>query len=71
MLRLYLRFYLALLASLVLFGLATAVMWRLSGNSMEQAGSAVGRLVQNVLPSAQSQIAFARIHGVLFAAAAA
>lgn len=57
MLRLYLRFYLALLASLVLFGLATAVMWRLTGSSMEQAGTAVGRLVQNVLPSAQSPAA--------------
>jgi two-component system, OmpR family, sensor histidine kinase RstB len=53
-LRLYLRFYLALLASLVLFGLATAVMWRLTGKSMEQAGTTVGRLVQNVLPSADS-----------------
>jgi signal transduction histidine kinase len=53
-LRLYLRFYLALLASLVLFGLATAVMWRLTGKSMEQAGTTVGRLVQNVLPSAES-----------------
>jgi signal transduction histidine kinase len=53
-LRLYLRFYLALLASLVLFGLATAVMWRLTGSSMEQARTTVGRLVQNVLPSAQS-----------------
>ena len=57
MLRLYLRFYLALLASLVLFGLATAVMWRLTGSSMEQAGTTVGRLVQNVLPSAQSPAA--------------
>lgn len=54
MLRLYLRFYLALLASLILFGLATAVMWRLTGSSMEQAGTAVGRLVQNILPPAQS-----------------
>ena len=54
MLRLYLRFYLALLASLVLFGFATAVMWRLTGSSMEQAGTTVGRLVQNVLPPAQS-----------------
>jgi two-component system, OmpR family, sensor histidine kinase RstB len=53
-LRLYLRFYLALLASLVLFGLATAVMWRLTGSSMEHAGTTVGRLVQNVLPPAQS-----------------
>ena len=54
MLRLYLRFYLALLASLILFGLATAVMWRLTGSSMEQAGTTVGRLVQNILPPAQS-----------------
>jgi two-component system, OmpR family, sensor histidine kinase RstB len=53
-LRLYLRFYLALLASLVLFGFATAVMWRLTGSSMEQAGTTIGRLVQNVLPSAES-----------------
>jgi signal transduction histidine kinase len=53
-LRLYLRFYLALLASLVLFGLATAAMWRLTGNSMEQVGLTVGRLVENVLPPAQS-----------------
>ncbi len=57
MLRLYLRFYLALLASLVLFGLATALMWRLTGSSMEQASTTVGRLVQNVLPSAQSPAA--------------
>ena len=54
MLRLYLRFYLALLASLVLFGLATAVMWRFTGSSMEQAGVTLGRLAQNVLPSAQA-----------------
>jgi signal transduction histidine kinase len=53
-LRLYLRFYLALLASLVLFGLATAAMWRFTGSSMEQAGATVGRLVQNVMPPAQS-----------------
>jgi signal transduction histidine kinase len=56
-LRLYLRFYLALLASLVLFGLATAVMWRLTGGSMEQASTTVGRLVQNILPSAESPAA--------------
>jgi two-component system, OmpR family, sensor histidine kinase RstB len=53
-LRLYLRIYLALLASLVLFGLATAATWRLTGSSMEQAGTTIGRLVQNVLPPAQS-----------------
>jgi signal transduction histidine kinase len=53
-LRLYLRFYLALLASLVLFGLATAAMWRFTGSSMEQMGVTVARLVQNVIPPAQS-----------------
>ncbi|MFL6601343.1 MAG: sensor histidine kinase [Steroidobacteraceae bacterium] len=54
MLRLYLRFYLALLASLVLFGLATAAMSRLTGSSMEQARATVLTLVQNALPPAQS-----------------
>jgi len=54
MLRLYLRFYLALLASLVLFGLATAAMSRLTGTSMEQARATVITLVQNALPPAQS-----------------
>jgi signal transduction histidine kinase len=50
--RLYLRFYLALLASLALFGVATAVVWHLAGGPMEQAGITLGRLVQNVLPAA-------------------
>jgi signal transduction histidine kinase len=53
-LRLYLRFYLALLASLVLFGLATATMWHLMGGSMDQAGITVSRLVQNILPPVQA-----------------
>jgi signal transduction histidine kinase len=53
-LRLYLRFYLALLASLVLFGLATATMWHFMGGSMDQAGTIAARLVQNVLPPAQA-----------------
>jgi two-component system, OmpR family, sensor histidine kinase RstB len=57
MLRLYLRFYLALLASLVLFGVATAVIWHLAGAPMEQAGVGLSRLVQNVLPSAQAPAA--------------
>jgi signal transduction histidine kinase len=54
MLRLYLRFYIALLASLALFGLATAVVWHLTGRPMEQAGITLARLVQNALPGAQS-----------------
>jgi signal transduction histidine kinase len=53
-LRLYLRFYLALLASLVLFGLATATMWHFTGGSMDQAGTIAAKLVQNVLPPAQA-----------------
>jgi two-component system, OmpR family, sensor histidine kinase RstB len=54
MLRLYLRFYFALLASLVLFGVATATLWHFTGRSMEQTGTTLGRLVQNVLPPAES-----------------
>jgi len=54
MLRLYLRFYFALLASLLLFGAATATLWHFTGRSLEQTGTTLGRLVQNVLPSADS-----------------
>jgi signal transduction histidine kinase len=54
MLRLYLRLYLALIASLILFGFATAVIWHFAGGPMERAGSSLGRLVQNVLPAAQA-----------------
>jgi signal transduction histidine kinase len=52
MLRLYLRFYLALLASLLLFVVATAALWHLTGRPMEQAGLRLSMLVQNVLPAA-------------------
>jgi two-component system, OmpR family, sensor histidine kinase RstB len=52
MLRLYLRFYLALLVSLALLGLAASVLVRFAGGPMEQVGVTVGRLVQNVLPPA-------------------
>lgn len=54
MLRLYLRLYLALIASLIVFGVATAVIWHFAGGPMEQAGLSLGRLVQNVLPAAQA-----------------
>jgi signal transduction histidine kinase len=54
MLRLYLRFYFALLASLLLFGVAAAALWHFTGRSMEQTGTTLGRLVQNVLPPADS-----------------
>jgi signal transduction histidine kinase len=54
MLRLYLRFYLALLASLALLGLASALLFHFAGGPMEQTGATVGRLVENVLAPAQS-----------------
>jgi two-component system, OmpR family, sensor histidine kinase RstB len=54
MLRLYLRFYVALLASLALFGIAAAFVWHVSGGSMERTGVSLARLIQNILPSAQS-----------------
>ena len=55
--RLYLRFYFALLGSLLLFGLATATLWHFTGGSLEQTGATLGRLVQNVLPPADSPAA--------------
>jgi len=53
-LRLYVRFYIALLVSVMLFGMSVAVLWHMTGGSMEQAGTTIGRLVQNALPPAQS-----------------
>ena len=57
MLRLYLRFYLALLASLVGLGLASAVLLHLAGNPIEQASVTVGKLIENVLAPAQAPAA--------------
>jgi signal transduction histidine kinase len=57
MLRLYLRFYIALVASLFLFVVATATLWHFTGGSSEQAGITLGRLVQNVLPPADASAA--------------
>jgi two-component system, OmpR family, sensor histidine kinase RstB len=57
MLRLYLRFYLALVASLFLFVLAAATLWHFTGGPVEQAGVMLGRLLQNVLPPADSSAA--------------
>jgi signal transduction histidine kinase len=54
MLRLYVRFYLALLASLALLGLASALLLHFAGGPMEQAGATVGRVVENVLAPIQS-----------------
>jgi len=54
MLRLYLRFYLALLASLVLFVGAAATLWHVTSRPMQQAGVRLGQLVQNILPGVQA-----------------
>lgn len=66
MLRLYVRFYLALLASLALFVLATAALWHFTSGAGSEAGLALGRLVQNILPpsnapAAQQQEALRRL----------
>ena len=66
MLRLYLRFYLALLASLALLGLASALLLHFAGGPMEQAGATVGKLVENVLapidsPPAEQQAALQKV----------
>ena len=57
MLRLYLRFYLALVASLVLFVIATAALWHFTGDPAGEAGVTLGRLVQNILPPAAAPAA--------------
>jgi signal transduction histidine kinase len=57
MLRLYLRFYIALVISLVLFVLAAATLWHFTGGPVEQAGIVLGRLMQNVLPPSDAPAA--------------
>jgi signal transduction histidine kinase len=54
MLRLYLRFYLALLASLLLLVVATATLWHFTGGNMEPVGLTFARVVQNALPPADA-----------------
>jgi signal transduction histidine kinase len=56
MLRLYLRFYLALLASLALFGLAASLLLHFAGGPVDQVGVTVARLVENALPPAQTPV---------------
>lgn len=57
MLRLYLRFYIALLVSLALLGLTASVLVHFAAGPSEQVGVSVGRLVQNILPPAQAPAA--------------
>ena len=64
--RLYFRIYLALMGSLLLFALATALVWHRAGGPMERAGATMGLIVQNVLapadaPPAAQQAALQRL----------
>jgi len=52
--RLYLRFYLALLGSLAVFAIATATIWHRIGGPAEHANEALGIVVQNVMPAADA-----------------
>lgn len=64
--RLYFRFYIALLASLMLFALAVSLLWHRDGGPMDRADATLARLVQNTLapagaPPAQQQAALERV----------
>jgi signal transduction histidine kinase len=53
-LRLYLRFYLALLASLIVFMFATAAIWHHLGGPQERGTAKFAQLIQNTLPAANA-----------------
>jgi signal transduction histidine kinase len=55
--RLYLRFYLALLGSLIVFALAAAVLWHRFGGLTGRADETLGRFIQNALPAANAPTA--------------
>ncbi|HKZ07434.1 MAG TPA: HAMP domain-containing sensor histidine kinase [Methylomirabilota bacterium] len=68
--RLYLRIYLAVLASLVVFAVAAAIGWRLLGDGSGAGFDAAAVLAQNVLPpaaapAAEQQAALERLAGDL------
>lgn len=55
--RLYLRFYFALLGSLIAFALTTGLLWHRVGGPVEHAGETLGILINNALPPAGAPIA--------------
>jgi len=55
--RLYLRFYLALLACLIVLALVSVALWHREGGPMDVALQLMGRLVQNALPAAEAPLA--------------
>lgn len=52
--RLYLRFYLALVGSLIVFALAAAAIWHRFGDGIGHSDETLGRFVQNTLPPASA-----------------
>ena len=48
--RLYLRFYFALLGSLVVFAVTCALLWHRVGGPAEHVSERIGALLENVLP---------------------
>ncbi|WP_313915941.1 HAMP domain-containing sensor histidine kinase [Tahibacter sp.] len=52
--RLYLRFYLALLGSLLVFVIAAAMVWHRHGGPVDRANDVLAQLVQNTLPPADA-----------------
>lgn len=55
--RLYLRFYLALLACLIVLALVSVALWHREGGPMDVALQLMGRLLQNALPPADAPLA--------------
>ena len=58
--KLYFKIYLAVLASIVIFAVATALLWRVLDDREERAGGrfdTIGQLIQNALPPADVPLA--------------
>ncbi|MBS1175414.1 MAG: envZ [Burkholderiaceae bacterium] len=58
--KLYFKIYLAVLASIVIFAVATALLWRALDDREERTGGrfdTIGQLIQNALPAADAPIA--------------
>ena len=58
--KLYFKIYLAVLASIVIFGVSTALLWRTLDNREERSGGrfdTIGQLIQNALPDANAPMA--------------
>ena len=58
--KLYFKIYLAVLASIVIFAVATALLWRVLDDREERTGGrfdTIGQLIQNALPPADAPLA--------------